>query len=127
MKPERGIVYYEATTFNKHQNMSRSIVFNLTIKMSGDDSAKWIQLMTKQVLPSCTDGKVILSSDIKRIMTAQEDGDHSFAVQFVYASQELFIQQKLPTMRRVLEAMDEQFRGRYVYFATMMELIHQQK
>jgi len=95
--------------------------------MSEHDSAGWIQLMTKKILPSCTDGKVILSSDIKRIMTAQEDGDHSFAVQFVYASQEVFVEQKLPTMSRVLEAMDEQFRGRYVYFATMMELIHQQR
>lgn len=107
--------------------MSRQIVFNLTIKLSKEDTGDWLNLMTRKILPDCTDGQIILSSQINRILTAQEDGDDSFAVQFIYPSVQIFEDQKLETMKSVLDQLDEQFRGRYVYFGTMMELIHQQE
>ena len=107
--------------------MTNPIVFNITVKLGKDDSGAFVTALKKQILPVCTDGDIILSSQINKIHLAEEDGDETFAIQFIYASHDIFISKKLTTMAQFIGLLDEQFRGRYVYFATMMELLHLQK
>lgn len=104
--------------------MNKPILFNLTIKLSKEDSSDWLKLVTNEILPACTDGTIIQSTQVNRVMMGEDDGDETFAIQFVYASEKIFKEYKLSTMRVFLERVDESYRGKYVYFATMMEILH---
>ncbi len=108
--------------------MEKPIVFNITIKLAESDAPSFIESLASRILPDCTDGQIITSSQVNRIVLAEQDGDdETFAIQFIYPSSSVFKEQKLLTMAKFLGLLDEQFRGKYVYFATMMELLHHQK
>ena len=104
--------------------MNTPILFNLTIKLAKEDSEGWLELLKNKILPECTDGSIIQSTQINKILMGEDDGDDTYAVQFVYASESVFTEHKLPTMRIFLEMLDKQYGGKYVYFATMMEVLH---
>lgn len=106
--------------------MSQAIIFNITFKLSGDLAAPWANHVKLNLLPEITDGNIITATQLNKVLVEQDDGDETFAIQFNYTSAEVFKEHKLSTMAQFLKGMDEQFRGQYVYFATMMELIHQQ-
>jgi len=81
--------------------------------------------MTSEVLPHCTDGSIIQSSQINRVLLGdEEDGDDTFAVQFNYASEAIFEENRISTMSVFLDMLDAHYKGKYVYFATMMEVLH---
>ena len=106
--------------------MSTPIVFNLTLKLAIDDGLAMVNYLKQAVLPECTDGSIILSSQINKILMGEEDGDHTYAIQFTYASSQVFAEHKLSSMAVFLKKLDERFAGKYVYFTTVMELLHLQ-
>jgi len=107
--------------------MTQAVLFNITVKLSKEDATLLIDALVSDILPACTDGEQIISSQVNRIVLSEQDDDETLAIQFTYPSQSVFKDSKLPTMAKFLGLVDEQFRGRYVYFATMMELLHYQK
>lgn len=80
--------------------------------------------MKEEFLPQSTDGQVIVSSQINRILIAQEDEDHTFAVQFIFATKEIFELKGLQALAKFLELLDAKFLRKYVYFTTKMEILH---
>lgn len=106
--------------------MSRAILFNITFKLASNDAEAWIELLRSELLPACTDGTDVIASQINRILTGEQDDDETYAVQFSFASIDVFRDKKLAVMKFFLDKMDEQFRCRYVYFGTIMELIHKE-
>jgi hypothetical protein len=104
--------------------MSTPILFNITIKIQNDHSQNWFERMTKEYLPECTDGTIVTESQINRLVLEEVDEGETFAVQFVYASKDVFIDNKLSTMERFFGLVDKEFGGKYVYFPTVMELLY---
>ncbi len=106
--------------------MKNPIVYNLTIKISKEISSELIELLSQQILPFCTDGKSITSSQINRILVGDDEDEETIAVQFIYPNGNIFQEQRLRTMAKFLGMVDDEYRGKYVYFATHMELLHLQ-
>ena len=61
---------------------------------------------------------------INQIAADSTDGDISFAVQFTFSSKEIFEDRGKEFLKRLIIKMDEDFKNQYVYFGTMMEVLH---
>ena len=105
--------------------MQNPIVFNITFKIGKDISAHWLNQMQSHYLPPCTDGQIIVGSQINLIhISNEEDTDLTYAVQFTYANESVFKEHKLKSMQKFLALLDKDFRGKYVYFTTKMERLY---
>lgn len=104
--------------------MSNSIIFNLTIKIEKLVEQDWLQDLKNEYLPLLVDGKIILSAQINKLILDQPEEENTFAIQFTYPTESIFASEKLKSMEKFLNAMDKKYGGKYVYFATKMELIH---
>jgi len=100
------------------------LLYNITIKISKDLSASWLEAMKQNILPSCTDGKIIVSSQVNKILLDEGDGDDTFAVQFIFVSKEIYDEVGLRSLAKFLKLLDAQFLKKYVYFTTKMEILH---
>lgn len=105
--------------------MQNPIVFNITFKIEKDIASDWLKQMQTHYLPPCTDGQIIVGAQINLIHIAQqEDTDLTFAVQFTYANEKQYDENKLKTMQKFLTLLDKDFKGKYVYFTTKMERLY---
>ncbi len=100
------------------------LLFNITLKIHKDLSEDWLQFMKEKCLPSCTDGKVIVSTQINRLLVPPEDDDLTYAVQFIFATKSIYDEKGLMSLGKFLELLDSRFRGKYVYFTTKLEVLH---
>ncbi len=100
------------------------LLYNITLKISQELSADWLKAMKEEFLPKSTDGKIIVSSQINELLIESEDGDNTYAVQFTFASTDIFNTEGLPALRKFLELLDSKFLRKYVYFTTKMEILH---
>jgi len=100
------------------------LLFNITLKIHQDLSVEWLQAMTEEYLPACTDGEIVVSTQINLLMVPQEDEDLTYAVQFIFASKAIYDDQGLVALGKFLSLLDNKFRGKYVYFTTKMEVLH---
>lgn len=104
--------------------MSNNIIFNLTVKIEKQVEQEWLEDVKQNYFPLLVDGKIILSAQINKLILDQKEEENTFAIQFIYLSETIFGIEKLKTMEKFLTAMDKKYAGKYVYFATKMELIH---
>lgn len=81
--------------------------------------------MKSSFLPACTDGSIIVASQVNEILVASEDGDKSYSIQFIFASREIYDKDGLVMLGKFLKLLDGQFLGQYVYFTTKMEVLHE--
>lgn len=100
------------------------IVYNLTVKISKEIDTSFISELRNKILPELTDGKIIESTQINKLLLAEAENENTYALQFLFKSSALFEEFRLRKMESCLTALDQKFRGQYVYFATAMELIH---
>lgn len=100
------------------------LLYNITIKISKEFSDSWLKAMKEEFLPQCTDGRIIVSSQINKILLEEKDEDDTFAVQFIFASKELYDSDGLPALGKFLTLLDGRFLKKYVYFTTKMEILH---
>lgn len=99
-------------------------IYNITLKIHEDLVSGWLEAMKNSYLPACTDGRVVVSSQINKILISQEDEDLTFAVQFIFATSEIFEQEGMTSLGKFIGLLDAEYRGRYVYFTTKMEILH---
>lgn len=111
---------------SKKVTTSNPMIYNITLKISSELSEEWLEAMKNDFLPKSTDGQVIVASQLNEILIESEDGDYSYAVQFIFASRGIFEREGLPALAKFLELLDSRFLGKYVYFTTKMEVLHQQ-
>ena len=101
------------------------LIYNITLKIGEDISQKWLAAMKTQFLPHCTDGTIIVASQVSEILVASDDKDKSYSIQFIFASKDTYDKDGLPTLGKFLKLLDGQFLGQYVYFTTKMEVLHE--
>lgn len=100
------------------------LLYNITIKISKDLSDSWLKAMTEEILPKCTDGKIIVSSQINSLLIDENDGDDTYAVQFIFVSKQIYDELGLSSLAKFLKLLDARFLKKYVYFTTKMEILH---
>ena len=103
--------------------MQNQVIYNLTLKITHNLSEAWLEDMESRVLPACFEKDLVISTQIAKIMI-EDNEDHTFAIQFVFPSEQVFYQQGKGLFKKMVVLLDEKFRGKYVYFTTMMEVIH---
>ncbi|MBT8189800.1 MAG: DUF4286 family protein [Saprospiraceae bacterium] len=99
-------------------------LYNITFKLSGHLSASWLSNMQEKYLPACIIENIPLSAQINRIMLDDLDGDHTYAVQFTFSSQGVFENEGKEILKKLVILIDEDFKNQYVYFGTLMEVVH---
>jgi len=104
--------------------VTNPLLYNITLKIHKDLSQEWLTSMKERLLPACTDGKIIVSSQINELLIPSEDGDATYAVQFIFASKAIYDAEGLKSLRVFLELLDSEFLKKYVYFTTKMEILH---
>ncbi len=110
---------------SKNIATTNPLIYNITLKISDELSAKWLDAMISQFLPQVTDGLVIVASQVNEILVESEDGDKSYAIQFTFLSKKIYDEQGLQALSKFLKLLDGQFLGQYVYFTTKMEVLHE--
>lgn len=100
------------------------IVYNLTIQIEKDVEQAWIGETKQKIIPAVIDGEVILSIQLNRIYNPEAGEDPNYALQFLFPSLEIFNNRKLERLSILIQMMDASFAGKYVYFGTMMEVLH---
>ena len=103
--------------------MREALIYNLTLKIDKSISDQWIAEMENKIIPECSDVEIVLSTQITRILIEDPDDD-TFAIQFVFPSEEIFNKSGLDIFKKMVLMIDSNFKGKYVYFTTRMEVIH---
>ena len=103
--------------------MGKTLIYNLTIKIGKNISDQWLDEMENRILPDCSNESYVLSTQISRILIDDPE-DYSFAIQFVFPSREIFNKVGKETFKKLVLMIDKNFQGKYVYFITMMEVMH---
>lgn len=98
-------------------------VFNLTFQLNHEIIEPWLYEIKTNIFPKVIDGEVILSADVRKVILEQEEVP-SYAIQFLFPSLEIFNTRKLERLSIFIEMMDKSFANKYVYFGTLMELLH---
>jgi len=109
---------------SKNIKTTNPLLYNITLKIHEDLSLEWLEAMQSDFLPQCTDGKIIVSSQINEILIESEDGDKSYAIQFIFASKEIYDREGLTALAKFLKLLDGRFLNKYVYFTTKMEILY---
>ncbi len=104
--------------------MNNRYVFNLTLQLDAEVIEPCLTELTTHILPAVIDGEVVLSADIRRIVNPNADEVTSYAIQFLFPSLDIYTNRKLERLSIFVEMMDKSFANKYVYFATLMEVIH---
>ena len=100
------------------------IIYNLTIKVAQEIESDLISELKESIIPNLTDGHIIESAQINKLVLPQPEEENTYALQFLFSTEALFKEFRLKKMEECLNGIDAKFRGKYVYFATTMELIH---
>ena len=101
------------------------LVYNITLKIGSDLSESWLDAMKATFLPECTDGTIIVASQVNEVLIPSEDGDKTYSIQFIFASRDIYDKDGLLMLGKFLKLLDGQFLGQYVYFTTKMEVLHE--
>jgi hypothetical protein len=104
--------------------MNNPHVLNLTLQLDQDIIPAWITAIEKDILPQVIDGEIIISADVRKIINPNPEEVPSFAVQFTFPSVQIYNERKLERLSIFVELMDKSFANKYVYFATLMEVLH---
>ena len=103
---------------------SNHVVYNLTIQIDKTAEQAWLSEIKKNIIPAVLDGEIILSIQLNRIQNPAPDEEPNYALQFLFPSVEIFNDRKLERLSILIKMMDASFAGKYVYFGTMMEVLH---
>lgn len=103
-----------------------SVVYNLTLKISNEHADRWLEDMEHRILPRCSLLSTIQSTQINRLFLDDEH-DQTFAIQFVFPSSKTYDESGKEMLKQMVLMIDQGFKGKYVYFATMMEVLHYSK
>lgn len=109
---------------SKNVKTNNPLLYNITLKIHKDLSEEWLTAMKESFLPETTDGKIIVSSQINELLIESEDGDSTYAVQFIFSSRQTYDEEGLQALAKFLKLLDSQFLKKYVYFTTKMEILH---
>jgi len=104
--------------------MSNKIIFNITFKVEKDVEQDWLFDLENNLLSLVVDGQHILVAQVNQLILETEEEENTYAVQFTYATEEIFNAMKLPSMDKFLSAMDKKYKGKYVYFATKLKMLY---
>ena len=103
---------------------SNHIVYNLTVQVEKDIEHAWLAEIRHKIIPEVLDGEVILSIQLNRIYGPETEEGSNYALQFLFPSVDIFNSRKLERLSILITMMDASFAGKYVYFGTMMEVLH---
>jgi len=104
--------------------MSRHVVYNITVQIEKSVEKAWIQEVTQEIMPAVLDGEIVLSIQLNRIENPVKGEDVNYALQFLFPSLEVYNTKRLERLSILIKMMDGNFSGKYVYFGTMMEVLH---
>lgn len=109
---------------SKKVKRTNPILYNITLKLSEELAPTWFEYIRAEVLPVVTDGQVIVSSQINRILVNDDDADVTYAIQFTFSTLDIYEGKGLQSLDRFLRLLDARYQGKYVYFTTKMEVLH---
>jgi len=103
--------------------MQNALIYNLTLKIGKHISGQWLQEMETQIIPDCSNESSLISTQINRILI-EDNEDDTFAIQFIFPSYAIFEEVGKDMFKKMVLMIDKNFKGKYVYFGTMMEVMH---
>lgn len=109
---------------SKKITRTNPLLYNITLKISEEYAEDWFLFMKEEVLPSVTDGHIIVSSQVNKILVKEEEEDITYAIQLTFATIEIYEEKGLQSLASFLRILDGKYQGKYVYFTTKMEVIH---
>lgn len=109
---------------SKEITRTNPLLYNITLKISEEYAEQWFVFMRDEVLPAVTDGTIIVSAQINRLLVADEEQDITYALQFTFATVEIYEDKGLQSLASFLRLLDSRYQGKYVYFITKMEVMH---
>ena len=104
--------------------METNFVYNLTFKLGSDISDQWLNKLVHNYLPKSYQTYKPLHTQINEILVQAEDNDVTFAVQFTFPSESTFLDEGKQMLKTLVLTMDEDYKNRYVYFGTLMQVLH---
>jgi len=103
--------------------MLNNYVLNLTLQLDREIIEPWLAEI-QSILTKVIDGKVVLAADVRRIINPNPEEVTSYAIQLTFPSLGMYEARKLERLSIFIELMDKSFANKYVYFATLMEVLH---
>lgn len=99
------------------------ILYNLTIIVDYEESARWLAWMKNTHMPDVLATGLFIEGKIARIL-AEEEGGESYSVQYLAKSMEDFNRYErefAPDLRRDHE---KEFGGKFAAFRTLLNVVH---
>lgn len=109
---------------SKKITRTNPLVYNITLKIAEEYAEEWFLFMKEEVLPVVTDGHIIVSSQVNKLLIKEEEEDITYAIQFTFSTVDIYEDKGLQSLATFLRLLDSRYQGKYVYFTTKMEVIH---
>jgi phage terminase small subunit len=99
------------------------VIYNVTVKIEAQIADEWLQWMQAEHLPELMATGLFLKNQICRLLEQNEMDEVTFTVQYFcddYSIYNRYINEFSPMMR---EKVNERYKGKFVSFRTVMEII----
>ncbi len=100
------------------------ILYNLTIIVDYDQSARWLKWMKEKHMPDVLATGMFVEGKIARIL-AEEEGGESYSVQYFAKTMEDFERYESEFAPALRQDHEKHFAGKFAAFRTLLHVVHQ--
>ncbi|SRR6056297_154968 len=98
------------------------IQYNVTIKLDAEVESKWLDYMKKKHIQDVLDTGLVVHYRLSKLIQNGEDGP-SYTIQYILPSMRHMHMYQSKHASRLQEEHTEKFKGQFVAFRTMMEVV----
>jgi len=102
------------------------ILYNVTVKIMAQFREDWEKWMREVHIPDVMDTGLFVEYKMSRILGEEEKEGVTFAIQYLSPSMEKFQEYQDNHAKRLQAEHTEKYRGKYVAFRTLMEVVQQE-
>jgi len=103
------------------------ILYNVTVKVMTKFREDWEKWMRDTHIPDVMNTECFVEYKMSRILGEEENEGVTFAIQYLSPSMEKFREYQEKHVKRLQADHTEKYKGKYVAFRTLMEVIEQGK
>lgn len=100
------------------------ILYNVTVNIDYDVHDEWLRWMKEVHIPDVMASGLFLENKIARIL-AEEEGGKSYSIQYICKDMAAYNKYQSEYAPRLQQDHESKFRGKFVAFRTILNIIHQ--
>ena len=100
------------------------IIYNVTINIEESISHEWLYWIQKTHIPEVMKTGIFISAKMTRVMIEEQMGGITYSIQYLCESKSKLDEYQVQFAPKLQEKHTQKFRGKFVAFRTLLEVIN---